>query len=184
MMKKTAFVTGGTGFLGLNIIEQLTASGWEVTALHRPESHLAYLARFPVKLVTGRIEDVMSLERAMPKGVDAVFHVAGDVSFWSRNNARQTRCNVHGTRNMVLVSVACGVKKFVHTSTMSVYGFQRCPFDETAPKLGKNSRINYVRTKAQAEDEVRKGIDQGLDAVILNPSNVIGRYALNNWLRL
>ena len=71
-------------------------------------------------------------------------------------------------------------KKFVHTSTTSVYGMQTEPFDETAPKLGKDS-LNYQRSKTAAEDEVAHGIARGLDAVLLNPANVIGRYDWSTW---
>ncbi len=182
MPTKTAFVTGGTGFIGLNLIEHLAQSGWEVTALHRPHSRLTELKKFPVRLVQGEIEDRHSLEHAMPEGVDAVFHVAGDVSLWSGHRERQWRTNVEGTRNMVATALAKRAGKFIHTSTISVYGMQPEPFDETAPKLGRDT-LNYQRSKTAAEDEVAKGIDQGLDAVILNPANVIGRYDWSTWSR-
>jgi dihydroflavonol-4-reductase len=181
---RTAFVTGATGFLGLNLVRQLTDLGWKVIALHRARSNLTYLQRFPVQLVEGAIEDSASLEGALPDGVDVVFHVAADVSFWSRNNARQTRTNVDGTRNVVAAALHRGVKKLIHTSTTGVYGFPTEPFDETAPHLGKHSWFNYMRTKTLAEEEVRRGIARGLDAVLLNPANVIGPYDLNNWSRL
>jgi dihydroflavonol-4-reductase len=66
----------------------------------------------------------------------------------------------------------------------SRYGFQAGPFDETAPRLGASSWNNYARSKTLAEDEVQKGIDRGLDAVILNPANIIGAYDSRNWSRL
>src|SRR5215471_17388921 len=108
-----AFVTGASGFVGLNIVEQLTRLDWDVVALHRSSSNLTYLRRFPVRLVEGEVEDLVSLERTMPADVDAVFHVAGDLSLWSRNNERQTRTNVEGTRNVVRVALARGAKKLV-----------------------------------------------------------------------
>ena len=169
MANKTAFVTGGTGFIGLNLVEHLTQSGWDVVALHRPNSRLTYLQKYPVRLVEGAIEDAQSLDRALPENVDAVFHVAGDVSLWSGHRERQWRTNVEGTRNMVAAALAKHSKKFVHTSTTSVYGMQTETFDETAPKLGRDS-LNYQRSKAAAEDEVARGIARGLDAVLLNPS--------------
>ena len=156
MANKTAFVTGGTGFIGLNLVEYLTQTGWEVVALHRPNSRLTYLQKYPVRLVEGAIEDAQSLNRALPENVDAVFHVAGDVSLWSGHRERQWRTNVEGTRNMVAAALAERSKKFVHTSTTSVYGMQTETFDETAPKLGKDS-LNYQRSKAAAEEEVAHG---------------------------
>ena len=183
-MTQTAFVTGATGFLGLNLVQQLTEQGWTVTALHRPSSNLTYLKRFPVTLAVGEIEDPASLQQAMPEGLDAVFHVAGDVSFWSGHKARQTRTNVDGTRNVLAVARAKGVKRFLHTSSIAVYGIQPGEFDETAAHLGLGSWINYLHTKALAEQEVQKAAGEGLDAVILNPANIVGPYDSANWGRL
>jgi dihydroflavonol-4-reductase len=179
-----AFVTGATGFLGLNLIEQLEQLGWDVVALHRRSSVLTDLQRFAARRVIGEIDDLDSIERAMPERADAVFHTAADLSSWSRNNERQTRTNILGTRNVVAVALKRGAKKFIHTSTSSVYGLITTAIDETAPHLGRGAWINYMHTKTLAEDEVRQGIGQGLDAVIMNPSHVLGRYDRRNWSRL
>ena len=183
-MTQTAFVTGATGFLGLNLVQHLVEQGWQVTALHRPSSDLTYLKRFPVTLAAGEIEEAASLDRAMPDGLDAAFHVAGDVSFWSGHRTRQQRTNVEGTRNMVETARRKGARRFVHTSTIAVYGTPPGPFDETAPCLGKSSPIGYLHSKALAEEEVQKAVSEGLDAVILNPANIVGPYDLSNWSRL
>ena len=183
-MTRNAFVTGATGFLGLNLVQHLTEQGWVVTALHRPSSNLTYLKRFPVTLAVGEIEDAASLDRVMPEGLDAVFHVAGDVSFWSGHKARQTRTNVEGTRNVLATARAKGVQRFIHTSSIAVYGVQSGEFDESTPHLGCGSWISYLHTKALAEEEVQKAIGAGLDAVILNPANIVGPYDSANWGRL
>jgi dihydroflavonol-4-reductase len=179
-----AFITGGTGFIGMNLIEELTRSGWAVVALHRDTSDLTYLRRFPVRLAPGSLLEPAAVEAAMPTGVDAVFHVAADVSFWARNAGRQSEINIHGTRNVVNAALKRRAAKFVHTSSSIVYGFGPGPFDELYPQRGRGSWFNYMNTKSLAEAEVRAGIAQGLDAVILNPSNVIGRFDLHNWSRL
>ncbi len=181
---KTAFVTGATGFLGLNLVGQLIEAGWQVTALHRSTSDLTYLKRFPVTLAAGTVEDAASLSAAMPTDLDAVFHVAGDVSFWSGDRARQFRANVEGTRHVADVALRKGARRLVHTSTVAVYGLQPGPFDESAPHLGKASPIGYLHTKALAEEEVQKAVARGLDAVILNPANIVGPYDSANWGRL
>jgi len=181
---RCAFVTGATGFVGLNLIAQLVELGWHVVALHRSQSTLTYLKRFPVQLVEGRIEEPAALAVAMPERIDTVFHLAADVSFWARHRDRQTKTNVEGTRNLVEAALKRGVRKLVYTSTTSVYGFQPRVFDETAPHLGKNSWFHYMHTKALAEEEVRAGIARGLDAVLLNPANIIGPYDFHNWSRL
>jgi len=180
-MTKTAFVTGATGFLGLNIVEHLTEQGWAVTALHRPASKLTALKRFPVTLAVGEIEDPALVANAMPEGLDAVFHVAGDVSFWSGHRARQTRTNVDGTRNVAQAAMKKGAKRFIHTSSIAVYGLQPGIVDEASPQLGRDSWINYLRSKALAEEEVLRATEAGLDAVILNPANIVGSYDAANW---
>jgi dihydroflavonol-4-reductase len=182
--RRTALVTGATGFLGLNLVRQLTDAGWEVIALHRPGSELTYLRRFPVRLAEATLQ-AESLQRAVPDGLDALFHAAADISSWHRHRDRQTRANVDGTRHLVEAAIRQGVLKFVHTSTTGVYGLPGQPFDEAAPHLGRGSGFHYQHTKALAEDEVRRGIDRGLDAVILNPANIVGPYDVHSsWSRL
>jgi dihydroflavonol-4-reductase len=183
--RRVALVTGATGFLGLNLVRELTSTGWDVVALHRRGSDLKQLRRFPVLLAEAALEDPAALERATPEGLDAVFHTAADLSSWYGHRDRQTRVNVYGTRHMVEVALRRKARKFVHTSTTGVYGLPREPFDESAPHLGRGSRFHYQHTKALAEDVVRAGVGSGLDAVILNPANIVGAFdARGPWSRL
>jgi nucleoside-diphosphate-sugar epimerase len=175
-------VTGGTGFVGRHIVEQLVAAGWRVVALHRPTSNTSHLVAAGVELAVGSITDPASLARAVPDNCDAVFHVAGNTSFWSGGNALQTLENVDGTRMMVQAALAAGAKRFVHTSSVSAWGHQHfVPFDETAPSNALESNINYERTKYLGELEVEKGVARGLSAVILNPGHIVGRYDAHGW---
>lgn len=183
-MQKTAFVTGATGFVGLNLVEQLLQGGWQVTAMHRPNSDLTYLKRMDAARVVGDITEADSVRQAMPAAVDVVFHVAADTGLWSGNNARQDRINIDGTRNTVEAALAAGAKRFVYTSSVSVFGIQNGRIDETSPRLGQDSPINYQRSKFFAEEEVRAAIGRGLDAVILNPAGIVGPYDTHNYARL
>ena len=182
--RRTAFVTGATGFIGLNVVEELLAGGWHVTALHRRDSELRFLRRFDVTTAEGDIDDLALLARAIPRQVDAVFHVAGSTNMWSRRNAEQDRINIGGTRNMVQAALDAGARRFVHTSSISAYGNHSGRIDETAEQRGRTSWINYQRSKFYGEEEVRKGIEQGLDAVIINPASVFGPYDTSSWARL
>jgi dihydroflavonol-4-reductase len=184
MSAKHAFVTGGTGFLGVNLIEQLRKDGWDVTAIYRDDSKTAFLKELGVNLIPGTIDDEKTLIDAMPKEVDAVFHVAADVSFWRANNARQTRTNVDGTKNVVNAALKKKAKRFIHTSSIAAYGTHKQPVTEQTRQTGQSSNINYLRTKALAEMEVRQAIKAGLDAVILNPANIVGPHDSHNWGRL
>ena len=183
-MARTAFVTGGTGFIGINLIELLVEEGWEVTALHRASSNLQYLKRFPITLAEGSITDRDSLQRAIPEGTEVVFHVAGDTSFWKKNDARQDAINIDGVRNMVEVSAAKGVKTFIHTSSNSVWGRAKGVITEETPSDGKSSWINYERSKHLGEIEAFKGRELGMKVVALNPAEVLGPYDANNWGRM
>lgn len=179
--KKKAFVTGATGFLGLNLVKELCSAGYEVTAFHRPTSDLRFLGRFDAKRVVGTITDEAALEGAMEDDVDVVFHVAANTDVWAANNARQTLDNVDGTRNMVNVALAKGVKRFVHTSSSAVFGLNDGPFNEDSPLLGRNSWINYLRTKSLADDLVREAASRGLSTVVMRPGHIMGKYDRGNW---
>ncbi len=178
---KTAFLTGGSGFVGVNLVSELTQQGWTVTCLHRVGSELKYLRRFPVRLVVGDLREPASLEQAVPDNVDAVFHVAADTSSWSRHDSDQTATNVIGTRNLLNAACKRGAKRFVLTSTAAAYGRQKLPVSEETRSNAAGSWINYERSKWLSEEEVRRAVGEGLFAVIMNPCAVFGPYDTSVW---
>lgn len=184
-MTKTAFVTGGTGFIGINLIELLTEQKWEVHALHRPCSDLTYLHRFPVILKEGSITDYSSLLKTVPENCDVIFHLAGDTNLWSKYNDRQTEVNVKGSYNMVKAAGEKKVKTFIHTSSTSAWGnMSGKKISESLPQKGAESWVNYERTKWAGEQAVLKVSSNDMKVVILNPATVTGPYDINNWGRL
>ena len=183
-MIRTAFVTGGTGFVGLNLIDELLKQGWQVTALHRPSSDLTYLKRFPVTLVEGTITDEASLIAAIPDGTDTVFHVAGNTNMWRKRNAEQTRDNVEGTRNVVEAAIFRGVRRLIVTSSISAYGGVSGLVTESVPSLAADSWVNYEKTKWQAQEIAREAMVRNLDVVILQPGGIIGPWDIGTWSRM
>ncbi|MFC4253201.1 MAG: SDR family oxidoreductase [Sinimarinibacterium flocculans] len=184
-MARTAFVTGATGFVGLNLVEALLDQGWEVIALHRASSELGVLERFrKVQRVVGDVTDARSVKLALPRGVDCVFHVAGNTSLWTRTHVEQLKVNVRGTRHVVRAALEAGVRRFVHTSSVVAYGLHSGTITEETPTRGSAVTLNYIRSKALAEREVRKAIGAGLPAVIVNPSHIIGPYDTTSWARM
>jgi nucleoside-diphosphate-sugar epimerase len=181
---RTAFVTGGTGFLGRHVVEQLTERGWRVVALHRPTSDVRHLEGYGAELRVGSITDPDSLARAMPEGCDAVFHVAGNTSLWSGGDAEQTRENVDGTRFMVEAALAKKARRFIHTSTEGAWGEQHEDFDETAKSNAAESPINYERSKYLGEKEVDAGVARGLEACVMCPGHIVGKYDTSQWSRM
>jgi nucleoside-diphosphate-sugar epimerase len=181
---KHAFVTGGSGFLGLNLVEQLILAGWRVTALHRASSNLKYLSAFDVTLVEGSITDAGAVLRALPDDVDCVFHVAANTSLWSRRKAEQDADNIEGTRNLVAAALKRRARRFVQTSTWNVFGLEHDEISEATIKTGGESWVNYTLSKVRAEREVQAGVMKGLQAVILNPAHIVGKYDSRNWARM
>ena len=184
-MSLTAFVTGASGFVGSNLVRELHQQGWAVHILARPTSSLGEIEGIPYTLHEGDIADAESLADAVPANADAVFHVAASTNFWSRNNAMQTRVNVDGTANVMEAAMKSGARRLIHTSSFVTWGFQGGSFTETSPRDAGSDWINYVRTKHLSEQMVLDAVADGqLDAVVLNPANVLGPGDFHNWSRL
>jgi len=181
---RAAFVTGATGFVGLNLVKELMIRGWDVTALHRPSSDLTFLQRFRPKLAVGILGDPDALSAAIPPGTDTVFHVAGNTNMWRGGNAEQTRDNVEGTRLIVAAALAKRVRRLVVTSSISAYGPVDGEITEETPSRAADSSVNYQRTKWQAQELARAAIVKGLEVVIMQPGAIIGPYDIGTWSRL
>jgi len=180
----TAFVTGATGFLGRHLIDVLEEKGWAITAMVRNPAAARALYGDRITLVKGDLTDPHSINDAMPEKVDCVFHTAADTSTWSKEAARQQRINVEGTSTLLQTMWDKKAKRMVHVSSIAVYGLHEAPISEETPRLGATSWVSYVRTKAFAERKVKEAVDRGIDAVIVNPTHIVGRYDSHNWARL
>ncbi|MEL6759277.1 MAG: NAD-dependent epimerase/dehydratase family protein [Myxococcota bacterium] len=178
---KRAFVTGGTGFLGSNLIEQLVDQGWNVTALHRTSSDVSRLRGFGISLVEGDLFRPDALAELIPEEVDAVFHVAGNTSIWRRRADEQTRDNVEGTRAVLEASARRDARRFVYTSTWATFGLEHDSLDEDTEQTGSRASDNYSRSKHAAEQLV---LASSLQSVVMNPAHILGRYDTGNWSRL
>ena len=180
----TALVTGATGFLGGHIVRLLLERDYTVRALYRSEATLASIAELPIEAFQGDVTDRDALDRAMADAPDLVFHVAASTASWKPQFAQQTRINVEGTRNVAQAALRAKVGRLVHTSSVAVYGLTEDVISEQSPHLGRDSWINYSRTKALGEEAVQAAMRSGLDAVILNPTHILGPGDTHNWARL
>lgn len=183
-MHRHAFVTGGTGFIGTNLIKLLLQQNWEVTALYRSSSRRLSLKDLPVQWKKGSVTDCHSLINAISSDADTVFHLAGDTNLWAQNNERQRSINVDGTANVVAAAVHNNVKTFVHTSSVAAWGNISGEVTEQHTQYGGESWINYQRTKWAGERKAFEGLKHGMKVMVLNPANVIGPHDTNNWGRL
>mgnify|MGYP003646804120 CR=1 FL=1 len=183
-MMPTAFVTGATGFLGRHLIDILLEANWTITAMVRDPKAAAKILDAKVTLIKGDLINASDTRTAMPETLDCVFHVAADTSTWSKEAAHQQEVNIEGTRSVLHAILDKDVKRMVHVSSIAVFGEQHGPITEKTARKGAESWVSYISTKSYAERKVKEAVDRGFDAVIVNPTHIVGRYDTHNWARL
>lgn len=173
-------VTGSTGLVGLQILRDLVAQQQSVRAMiHSKGNHMTLQAlkkEMPgVEWVEGDVLDVYSLEEAM-KGISNVYHCAGFVSFDKKEEPKMHLVNAKGTENVVNMALETGIKKMAHISSIAALG--RAGTNETITEethwTESDANTAYAISKYSAEREVWRGVAEGLDAVIVNPSVILG----------
>jgi nucleoside-diphosphate-sugar epimerase len=170
----TAFVTGGSGFVGGALTERLRSEGWDVRALARSDRAASRVRERGAEAVGGDLDAPESL-RAGADGADVAFHAAARVADWG-DPADFERLNVQGTRNVIDSCRAVGVRRLVHVGTEAALmaGQPLVNVDEGAP-LRPDSPALYPSTKARAEQLVRAANGDGLETVVVRPRFVWGR---------
>jgi dihydroflavonol-4-reductase len=181
-------VTGASGFIGSCLCRALSLRGDDVVALHRPTSLRTALEGIPVQRQVGDMLDPASLDAAL-HGVEAVFHTAAPMRP-GRDPLASIDVHVRGTRNVLEAARRAGVRRLVHTSSVAALGVpDAAPSDspEASPLIDERHTWNYLPErwpyafgKHASELEVRRAVDAGLEAVIVNPSAVFGA---GDWYR-
>lgn len=171
-------VTGGTGFLGAYILQELVQKGYSVRAIRRSQQTPFYIPPnilSQVEWINGDVLDVVSLMDAI-QDVDAVIHSAGKVSFAPRDKAAMYKINWEGTANVVNAAIEANVKRFVHISSVAAIGRNASGETVTEGKKWEASKLStpYAISKYHAEMEVWRGAAEGLNAVVVNPSTILG----------
>ena len=173
------FVTGASGFIGANLVQELVAGGHQVRALVRPQSDLRGLAGVDCERITGDVQDRAALREAM-RGCEWCFHVAASYHLWLRDYAPMYAANVAGTRNVLQAGAEAGCARIVYTSTVGCIGLPKeekgrvIPTDETATAFEAQMTNHYKRSKWQAERVAVELAREGLPIVIVNPSAPVG----------
>ncbi|MBI3593402.1 MAG: NAD-dependent epimerase/dehydratase family protein [Nitrospirae bacterium] len=167
------FVTGGTGYIGKQVIRRLANAGGKVHALVRKTGNIKGLAHRNVQLFYGDLEDPESVRDAM-KGCQRVYHIAALVKRWHADPQLFDRTNVSASRNLFEIARELQVDKLVYTSTVMAIGPSGGEdLDETHQRV--QVFVNdYERTKYLAEKEFYENVEQGLPGVIASPSLVYG----------
>jgi len=169
-------VTGGTGFLGSTLLQYLIDDGHSVIALKRTSSVIPDPLKSSslIQWVDAEITDYFSLEEIIPK-VDQVYHCAAKVSYQKEDAAEIIKTNVEGTKHIVNLCLE-HQKRLLHVSSIAALGFSKKGLAVTEKdKWEYNPKISkYSLAKHESEMEVWRGIAEGLDAVIVNPSVIMG----------
>ncbi len=183
-------VTGANGLVGAAIVRQLLKKNLVVRALKRSQSDVSTLSDVAsdIEWVEGDVLDIASLEIAM-QGVSMVIHAAAMVFFSPKERSLMYKVNVEGTANVVNVCMAMKVKKLAFISSIAALGRPDLAHADTQKTIYINeeqkwedSPLNshYAKSKYQAELEVWRGVAEGLPAVIVNPSIILGE---GDWTR-
>jgi dihydroflavonol-4-reductase len=172
-----AVITGATGHVGFNLAKTLLSHGHQVRAVVRKD--IRGLEDLPVEKSSGDVRDAESLRRAFA-GCDVVFHAAARISITGFDRSEVTATNLMGTRNVLSAFRASGAWRLVHFSSIEALSPRPLdvPLDEERSLVRNGDGSPYARSKAQAEAEVRSAMADGLDAVIINPTAIIGP---NDW---
>jgi predicted dehydrogenase/nucleoside-diphosphate-sugar epimerase len=171
-MPRRVLVTGATGFIGCRVAEILQLrEGMEVRALVHKPSSAARLARLPVEMIQGDLQNPKDVAQAVA-GCDAVVHCAVGTEYGQPRRIRAV--TVGGTRNLAAAARVAGVQRFVHLSSIAVLSHDgRGQLDEDTPVRPRPGE-GYGRTKAESEQALLKEVRRGLPAIILRPGCVYG----------
>ncbi|MCX6277653.1 MAG: NAD-dependent epimerase/dehydratase family protein [Bacteroidetes bacterium] len=166
-------ISGANGHVGVNLCKALVERGHVVSAL--VHKHAGGLQGLPIQIVRGDILDKNTLTPLI-EGSDVVYHLAARISITGDKNGMVSLINTQGTKNMLEVAARCKVARFIHFS--SIHAFRQNPYNEplneSRPLVGAEG-FAYDRSKAAGERAVMEAVGNGLDAVVLSPTAIIGQ---------
>ncbi|CAB3800328.1 hopanoid-associated sugar epimerase [Pararobbsia alpina] len=169
-------VTGASGFVGSAVVKAALARGYRVRAMVRATSPRENLNGLDIEVVEGDMRDPTAMDRALD-GIEVLFHVAADYRLWAPDPRDIMRSNADGTRVTMEAALRRKVERIVYTSSVATLRVKgaTAPVDETSPNEEHHTIGVYKRSKVAAERIVEKLVaEQGLPAVIVNPSTPIG----------
>ena len=167
------FVTGGTGFVGANLVRLLVQQGYFVYALARANSNLSNLKNIHnVEIVKGDLNNPDLWQQMV--GCQYLFHVAAHYSLWQKDKDLLYQNNVLGTRNILAAAKRAGVKRTVYTSSVAAIGVGEGAVDETHQSPVEELVGEYKKSKYWSEQEAVRAAASGQEVVIVNPSTPVG----------
>ncbi|MBC8048187.1 MAG: NAD-dependent epimerase/dehydratase family protein [Fimbriimonadaceae bacterium] len=174
-------ITGANGLIGSYLCRYLLQQGEKIRAIKRKNSDLSLVEdiKNAIDWVDADITDILSLEDAM-HGVEKIYHAAGFISYAKNQRNNLLRINAEATANVVNVAMDKGIKKILYVSSIAAIGknVNNNIVTEENKWEGNKNISDYSLSKFLGEKEVWRGIAEGLNAVIINPSIVVGA---GNW---
>lgn len=166
-------VTGASGHVGANLVRALIDQKRKVRVLHRNDTR--GIDGLKVSKVQGDVLNKESLLKCFD-GIETVFHCAAYITTDAKQKEHTYKINIEGPKNVAEACMECGVKRLVHFS--SIHAFESYPetkiVDETRTLCLKDSHFCYDHSKAMGQTEILKAVEKGLNAVIVNPTAVLG----------
>lgn len=165
-------VTGASGHVGSNLVRELIREGHQVRVLYYKDKR--GFEGLPVEAIPGSMSDKPVLANLV-SGMDVVFHLAAQISINGKNDKRLLDKNMEGTRNIIEAIRQSGPMRLIHFS--SIHALEHEPLDQVMDEkrpLAIKDPIYYTQSKAQSEQIVLDAVTDGLDAVILNPTAILG----------
>lgn len=175
---ETAFVTGGTGFVGANLVRLLLERGFRVRCLARKNGTRKNLEGLSVEIVEGDLSDTEAL-RIGCAGTKYVFHVAADYRIWVPDPAAMYAANVQGTVNVIEAAAQAGAEKIVYCSSVATIrpAADRRPVDESSKYSSVDEIVShYKKSKFLGEKAAFDAAGRGAPVVIVNPAAPIGPF--------
>ncbi|TWI81485.1 nucleoside-diphosphate-sugar epimerase [Lacibacter cauensis] len=176
------FVTGGAGLVGSALLKQLLQEKQgPIKALYRTSMPLLLSEeeKQQIEWIKGDVLDVNLLDEIM-QDCEEVYHSAAVVSYHSSRREQMYKINIEGTANMVNMALANNIRKFIHVSSVAAIGRLRAgeKINEKTEWTEETNNSHYGKTKFLSEMEIWRGIGEGLNAAIVNPSVILGE---SNW---
>lgn len=168
-------VTGASGFLGRSVTRLLSEQGHDIRILQRPTSDVEPLRAYMSSSAVGSVTDPLAMIQAAD-GMDAIVHLAADLSHWSAHRDRVLRTNVTGTRIVAEAAKTAGVGLLLHVSSVAAVGYSTdgIPVDESSPNNFVPLGLVYHDSKRLAEQEALDARRYGVRVVIVNPGVIYG----------
>lgn len=173
-MDALTIVTGGAGFIGSHLVENLVGRGERVRVVERPEADISHLPK-DVEIVRADIRDRSAVESAL-RGAWRVYHLAANPNLWVRDRSEFDAVNHRGTVHVLDAALGAGAERVLHTSTESILtcARQNGPIGEDIEVSLSDAVGPYCRSKLRAENEAMARARAGQSVVIANPTMPIG----------